>query len=191
MKHRMLKAAAAIAAFGSMVGGATTGAFAADLKTGASGEWRYEVVSHISTSGAKRVACSVATGPEAEPTLLLSFANSGDAMPGALSAFVYVEQSTPTNMTPIDIAYMVDFAVGDTRAPGRVSVALSADGVTAQSEAFPAVESAMALLEEMREHDALRLEVEGEVISSVSLDGFAAAYAEASAACDLSNARFG
>ncbi|MEL6791853.1 MAG: hypothetical protein AAFP78_00250 [Pseudomonadota bacterium] len=185
----MKRLASAVASIALFTG--ASGAFAADLKTGAAGDWRYEVVSHTSVSGAARVACSVATGPESEPTLFLSFANSGDARPGALSAFVYTRQSTPTNLTPIDAAFMVDFAVGETRAPGKVSVALSADGITAQSEAFPAVEAAKALVKEMKRNDALRLEAEGEVIGAVSLDGFADAYAEVAAACDLDNARFG
>ncbi|MEL7462705.1 MAG: hypothetical protein AAFN79_01460 [Pseudomonadota bacterium] len=185
----MKRLASAVASIAFVTG--ASGAFAAELQTGAAGDWRYEVVSHTSVTGAARVACSVATGPESEPTLLLSFANSGDARPGALSAFIFTRQSAPTTLTPVDAAFMVDFAVGETRAPGKVSVALSADGLTAQSEAFPAVEAAMALVKEMKKSDALRLEAEGEVIGAVSLDGFAAAYAEVAEACDLAHARFG
>ena len=185
MKRLVSSAAFTIAAL------AGVGASGAELATGQSGDWRYEVVTHVSPGGAERVACSVATGPASEPTLLLSFAHNDETTPGALSGFVYVEQSSPTNQTPIEASFMVDFAAGAARAPGRVSFAMSPDGLTAQSEAYPVASKAGALLAEMRTADALRLESAGAVIGSVSLNGFAAAYAEATEACNFADPRYG
>lgn len=169
----------------------TVAAQAAELKTGSYQDWRYEIVSHIAPGGEKRVACSVATGPETTPTVLLSFAAPDMSTPGALSGFVYAENGAPVGAAPIGAAFEVDFEAGAVKAPGKVKIEAGFDETAAQSEAYPAQAETKRLLVAMRDAPSLRLVRDGDTLRDVPLDGFSEAYETASMACQYPAASHG
>ncbi len=159
------------------------GAEAAQVTSGTFAAWRFEVVSNTAPGGTRRVACSVATGPETTPTLFLSFSRSGDDETGTLSGFAFAEIGPPMGEMPIGAAAEIEFTAGDVRARGKVSVAAAPDGENAQSEAYPASEDVPKLVVAMQGNPAVALMRGTETLRAIPLDGFADAYAVAARAC--------